>query len=214
MQQTVGGWRLSFDDLTDASTESIVVPYARGAHFNLGQWIQEDPTVGGLTQHLPYPSMQTPTFRDMTLDAAKPSLHEDDAQVLSTVSGVHLVPTAVTKNQFSFRDAQGPARQYLNDVFAYDVALYPLQVDVFYRATPSTATITRIESTITTLRQRWMTQAWPANLRGAISDDVKEMSQYLRLYKEFPKSPHKSPTFLTRFNTLNAKNALLSRRVH
>jgi hypothetical protein len=51
-------------------------------------------------------------------------------------------------------------------------------------------------------------------VRGAIRDDVEDMSQYLTLYREFPASPREHPTFLTRFDTLNGQNALLSRRIH
>jgi hypothetical protein len=214
MRQTTGGWRLSFDDVSDATPETITVPYASGASFNLGQWIQEDPTEGGLSQHLPYPSMQAPTFSHLTLDASVPKVHEADAQVLSTKSGVHLVPTLATHNQFTFQNATGAARQYLNDVFAYDVALYPLQVDVFLKESPNAATLARLETTIAKLREQWQTQTWPAGLRGAIQDDVNQMSEYLTLYKEFPSSPKKHPMFLARFNSLNAQNSLLSRRVH
>jgi hypothetical protein len=214
MHQTSAGWRLSFDDISDATPESITVPYAKGASFNLGQWIQEDPTEGGLSQHLPYPSMQAPTFSHLTLDASVPTIREASGQVLSTVSGVHLVPTLPRHNQFTFHDATGAARQYLNDVFAYDVALYPLQVDVFDKTSPSTVTLAKLESTITKLRNQWQTQTWPANVRGAIQDDVNEMSEYLTLYREFPTSPKKDPMFAARFNALNAENSLLSRRVH
>jgi peptidase A4-like protein len=214
MHQNTGGWRLSFDDVSNGTPETITVPYARGSTFNLGQWIQEDPTEGGLSQHLPYPSMQAPTFRDLTLDTSVPKVQENDAQVLSTVRGVHLVPTLPTHNQFTFHNATGAARQYLNDVFGYDVALYPLQVAVFDKQPPSAATLAHLETSIKKLREKWQTQTWPANLRGPIQDDVNEMSEYLTLYKEFPTKPKKNSMFAARYNSLNAQNSLLSRRVH
>jgi hypothetical protein len=43
---------------------------------------------------------------------------------------------------------------------------------------------------------------------------VNEMSEYLTLYKEFPRSPKKNSMFAARFNSLNAQNSLLSLRVH
>jgi hypothetical protein len=214
MHQSTGGWRLSFDDVSNGTPETITVPYARGATFNLGQWIQEDPTEGGLSQHLPYPSMQAPTFRDLTLDTSVPKVQENDAQVLSTVRGVHLVPTLPAHNQFTFHNATGAARQYLNDVFGYDVALYPLQVAVFDKQPPSAATLAHLEASIKKLREKWQTQTWPANLRGPLQDDVNEMSEYLTLYKEFPTKPKKNSMFAARYNSLNAQNSLLSRRVH
>ncbi len=148
MRQTTGGWRLSFDDVSDATPETITVPYARGASFNLGQWIQEDPTEGGLSQHLPYPSMQAPTFSHLTLDASVPKVHASVTRKCSPrPSGVHLVPTRRHTISSPSSNATGAARQYLNDVFAYDVALYPLQVDVFLKESPNAATLARLETT-------------------------------------------------------------------
>jgi hypothetical protein len=215
MRQTYGGWRLSFDDVTDATPETITVPYARGATFDLGQWIQEDPTEGGLTQHLAYPSMAAPTFSHLSLDSAAPTIREDYGQVLSTASGVHLVPTAVARNQFTFHGATGAARQYLDDVFPYDEALYPLQVDLFDNRAPNTTTVQRLSSTLSTLRNQLMTQTWPTALRPAIKADANEMSGYLQLYDRFATSPQRqSIKYWARDKVLNVPFTRLSVRIH
>ncbi len=215
MHQTDGGWRLSFDDLSDATPETITVPYARGALFNLGQWIQEDPTFDGLAHHLPYPSMQAPTFSHMTLDSTVPTIHGSNGQVLSTASGVHLVPTPVTDNHFTFHNATGAARQYLNDVFPYDRALYPLQVDLFFKEVPSDAVVHRLGTTLSTLQQKLMTQTWPTDLRATIKDDATQMSGYLKLYNEFATSPQRTSTkYWARDKTLNVPFSRLADRIH
>ena len=85
---------------------------------------------------------------------------------------------------------------------------------MFNKEPPSATTLKHLETSIKKLREQWQTQTWPANLRGPIQDDVNEMSEYLTLYKEFPKSPKKNSMFAARFNSLNAQNSLLSRRVH
>jgi hypothetical protein len=215
MRQTKNGWSLIYDDVSTGTPGSVFTPYGKGESFNLGQWIQEDPTVGGLSQHLPYPSMQDPTFSHLTLDLTTPTLPVADGQVLSTVSGVHLVPTSVTGNQFTFHDATGAARQYLNDTFAYDEALYPLQVDLFYKEAPNDASVQHLASTLSTLKQKLSAQTWPRNLRSAINDDTTQMSGYLQLYNEFPTSPlRRSTKFWARDRTLNAPFSRLADRIH
>jgi hypothetical protein len=215
MHQTKNGWKLTYDDVSTGTPGSVFTPYGKGQHFNLGQWIQEDPTVGGLSQHLPYPSMQEPTFSHLTFNLTAPTLPESSAQVLSTVSDVHLVPTSVTANQFTFHDATGAARQYLNDTFPYDEALYPLQVDLFYKEAPSEATVRRLASTLSTLMEKLKTQTWPANLQAAMKDDTTQMSGYLKLYDEFPTSPQRrSPKYWDRDRALNAPFSRLADRIH
>jgi hypothetical protein len=65
MVQVPRGWRLSFDDVTDSTPETITVPYGRGSSYFTAQWIQEDPTFNGLTTHLPYPTVASRTWRSI-----------------------------------------------------------------------------------------------------------------------------------------------------
>jgi hypothetical protein len=214
MRQVSSGWRLRFDDLTDATPETVTIPYARGTHFNLGQWLQEDPTIGGLTQHLPYPSMQVPSFTHLTLNNSAPSIHEDDGQVLSTVSGVQLEPTKAVHDQFSFRNATGPARQYLQDVFAFNVALYPFQVDLFYNESPDSFTMEDLVTTLTSLRKELATQTWPKVATSAIKDDVQELTRYLKLYRNYPRLPTPpNARILAQLTALNAQNVPIAKEV-
>jgi hypothetical protein len=215
MQQTPNGWRLNYDDLTNATPGNIFVSYAKGAHFNLGQWIQEDPTGGGLSLHIAYPSMQAPTFSHMTLNSAAPSIVVESGQVLSTKSGVHLVPTPVTRSRFTFHRATGAARQYLDDAFAYNASLYPLQVDLFYKRAPSDATVQRLATTLSTLRRKVMSQTWPIDLRTLMNEDAQEMTGYLKLYNQFPTSPQRlNPKYWIRDKTLNVPFSRLVDRIH
>ncbi len=189
MVQSSRGWRLSFDDLTETTHETITIPYARGSVFMSAQWIQEDPTIGGLSTHLPYPSIAAPTFAHMTLDNRSPQLARNDGQVLSTADGVFLVPSLVHRDQFTFTNATGPARQYLQDVFAFNAALYPLQIDVFYNRSPSKAVLRHIQATLTTLDVKLKTQTWPTNLLTSVKGDATAVDAYVKLFGHFTVSP-------------------------
>jgi hypothetical protein len=189
MVQTTNGWRLSFDDLTEKAHESTTIPYAPGAVFMSAQWIQEDPTIGGLSTHLPYPAIEAPTFSHLTLNERPPLLRHDDGQVLSTADGVFLVPTPYSHDQFTFSNATGPARQYLQDVFAFNAALYPLQIDLFLNHSPSRAVLRHLEATLTALETKLMTQTWPTNLQTAVQGDADAVSAYAKLFRHFTVAP-------------------------
>jgi hypothetical protein len=189
MVQTSRGWRLSFDDLTEKTHETITIPYARGSAFLSAQWIQEDPTINGLSTHLPYPSITAPTFAHMTLDERPPQLRRDDGQVLSTADGVFLVPTTPTHDQFTFTNAAGPARQYLKDVFAFNAALYPFQIDIFDNRSPSKAVLRHIQATLATLETKLRTQTWPRTLSGSVNGDADAVAAYSKLFNHFTVSP-------------------------
>jgi hypothetical protein len=208
MVQVPRGWRLSFDDLTDNTPETITVPYAAGSSFSSGQWIQEDPTIGGLSTHLPYPSIAPTTFEDMTLNTSKPSFDFAESQALSTVGGVYMVPSKVTGDRFTFTEATGPARQYLGDVFAFDAALYPFQVDLFYNRSPSRDVRRQMVSTLATLQSNLTTQTWPASMARAVKSDDKEITLYLKLYRSFTLAPKPlSDVEVARLESINHHNS-------
>jgi hypothetical protein len=189
MVQSARGWRLSFDDHTDHESETVTIPYARGSDFSSAQWIQEDPTINGLSTHLPYPSITAPTFSDLTLNNKPPQLARDDGQVLSTADNVFLVPTLVTHDQFTFRNATGPTRQYLQDVFAFNAAMYPLQIDLFTNHSPSRVVRGHLNATLATLETKLTTQTWPANLKSEVKGDVEAVAAYAKLFKHFTLAP-------------------------
>lgn len=189
MVQVARGWRLSFDDLTQNTPETITVPYGRGSQFLTAQWIQEDPTVGGLSTHLPYPTIQPTTISDMTLNGVAPVLHVDDSQVLSTADGVYLIPTLPSKDRFTFQNAAGPALQYLRDIFALNVAEYPVRLDFFYKRSPRKTDLHRMLSELTTLRSDLMTQTWPASMTDAVNGDVQQLAIYIKFYQHFSVAP-------------------------
>lgn len=189
MVQLPSGWRLTFDDVTKQAHESMIIPYARGAVFTSAQWIQEDPTIGGLSTHLPYPMMEAPTFSHLTLNGQPPQLRRDDGQVLSTANGVFLVPTKYVHDQFTFTDATGATRQYLQDVFAFNAALYALQIDIFLNHSPSRAVVRHLESTLATLQTKLATQAWPADLRSSVEGEAGAVAAYAKLFRHFSVAP-------------------------
>jgi hypothetical protein len=204
MVQVPRGWRLSFDDLTNNTPETITVPYGQGSSFFTAQWIQEDPTFNGLATHLPYPTVAAPTISDMTIDHKSPKLSSDESQVLSTINGVNLIPSKPTHNRFTFNDATGPARQYLNDVFAFNVALYPFQVDLFYNRSPSKSVMQQLLSTLTAVKTDFATQTWPVSTRPAVRDDVREVELYLKMYRAFSVAP--APLNMMELNRLGSLN--------
>lgn len=189
MVQTARGWRLSFDDVTEKTPETITVPYARGAAFISAQWIQEDPTIGGLANHLPYPSIAPTTFSHLTLNKLAPELTQGDAQVLSTADGVYLIPTTPRHDHFTFRNATGPAHQYLQDVFAYNAALYPFQADLFYNRSPSRVVLRQIQLALAALKTDLETQTWPKRLTKAVKGDTRLVTAYAKIYRHFTVAP-------------------------
>jgi hypothetical protein len=189
MVQVPRGWRLSFDDRTDNEHETITVPYADGASFQSAQWIQEDPTVDGLSRHLTYPAIAPPTFVDMTLDNRPPQLLRGDGQVLSTADHVFLVPTMVHHNQFTFTNATGPARQYLQDVFAFNAALYPFQIDVIVNRSPTKTVVRHIRATLASLETNLRTQSWPANVTTSVKAEAEAVAAYAKLFRHFTIAP-------------------------
>jgi hypothetical protein len=189
MVQAPRGWRLSFDDLTQNTPETITVPYAPGSSFFSAQWLQEDPTIGGLANHLPYPSIGRPTFSHLMVNGSAPTLHEVDGQALSTADGVFLVPTLPRDDQFTFTNAKGPARQYLSDVFAYNASLYPYQVDSYYNEPPSKRVLFHIRATLATLQTNLRTQTWPTHLQKAVNGDSKLVADYVKEFNAIPPAP-------------------------
>ena len=190
MVQTSRGWRLDFNNVTiHAYPRTIVVPYGQGSTFDSAQWIQEDPTEGDVSDHVPYPTMVAPTFRHVTLNGATPRLREKDGLVLATANGVILVPTPVHHGQFTLTGATGPARQYLTDFFAYDVALYPFQLDTFHSRSPSKAVLRRIRTTLSTIGTELRTQTWPATEMSAVKGDERYVSDYQKLFAHYSVAP-------------------------
>lgn len=202
MVQTSRGWRLHFDDVTQKTPETITIPYARGSGFLTAQWIQEDPTVGGLSNHLPYPTITPTRFSHLTLDHQAPRLTENGAQVLSTADGVYLIPTRPAHDQFTFRQATGPALQYLRDVFAYNAALYPFQVDMFDNRSPSRGVLRHIQTALATLVSKLSTQTWPPRLTSAVNGDLKLTTDFATIFQHFSVAP--APISATERATLAA----------
>jgi hypothetical protein len=211
MVQVARGWRLSFDDVTDGTPETITVPYGRGSNFDTAQWIQEDPTIGGPAHHIPYPVIAPTTFTHLTLDNSSPRFQLDDGSVLSTADGVYMIPTLPAHDQFSFRDAAGPTRQYLQDVFAYDAALYPFRVDLFYNQSPSRAVLGKMESTLTTLKSDLKSQTWPKSMKPTVKRLTKEMTRFLEFYPGFSVAPQPlNGQELARLDQMNFDNDVVA----
>lgn len=190
MLQTARGWRLDYDDATHHVSGSVSIHYAPGATFNSAQWIQEDPGLGNsANNHVPYPTMIPPTFQHLTLNGAAPRLRKRDGLALVTRDGVIEVPTSVQGDQFSMTSAVGPARQYLRDIFPYDVALYPFQVDVFDMKSPTATVLRRMRSALTVFGKDLRTQTWPAKDENDVKRVEKFDSDYLRLYAHFSVAP-------------------------
>jgi peptidase A4-like protein len=189
MVQTPRGWRLSFDDLTNNTPETINVPYAPGAYFDSAQWLQEDPTIGGPAHHEPYPSMSLTTFTHLTVNDVVPRLRADDGQALSTADGVYVIPTVPKGDEFSFTNATGATRQLLSDLYAYNVALYPLQADIFDNRAPSGRVLRKIVSSLATMQTKFESPKWPAPLAGVIGPDGKKITDVENAYANFPESP-------------------------
>ncbi len=195
MNQTSRGWRLHYYDVTQKVPETITVHYARGSSFFSAQWLQEDPTVGGLSVHLTYPSVSMTTFSHLSVDDTKPTMTKDDRSVLSTADGVYLIPTGVTNDHFTYTNAAGPTRQYLSDVFAYNAALYPFQVDMFYNRAPSQSVAHRIVSALETMQTEFESPTWPVSVAGVVGRNGKALAKPTKnAYADSPTAPSRIST--------------------
>ncbi len=127
MVQVTNGWRLSYDDVTTHSSNSVVIHYAKNVTFENPQWFQEDPVAPDFHDHEPYPSIGVTTFSDLTVNNRAPKLAADERQVLSTSSDVFLIPTLVRNDSFTYSHPSGYARQYLVDVLDANATMDPFQ---------------------------------------------------------------------------------------
>jgi hypothetical protein len=107
------GWRLRFDDVTAGRARTFVTPYARSAHFDEAEWLQEDPSTG--CTDFPYPTTSTVTFSQLQLNGSEARLPLTDAQVLESPNGSVLVPSHLRDGVFSLVAPTGAAAQYLDD---------------------------------------------------------------------------------------------------
>jgi hypothetical protein len=197
MVQVRSGWRLSYDDVTTNRTRSIIISYGAGVKFDTPSWFQEDPVAPDFHDHEPYPLVGVPTFSDLTVDNRAPRLAASERQILSTDSGVFLIPSADRNDSFTYSRPTGYARQYLVDVFPLNAALDPLQQALYSGLGPAKNVETAALRAIDRFDTLLSTQSWPP---GAATQ-VKKLAAFNANLANGVRSMPRAPALVTSAQT-------------
>ena len=180
MTRNVQGWFLRVHNLTVGWTRSVEVHYGSSDHFTQAEWLQEDPANGELTStDVPYPSISAVAFSHLEVNHRPPRLRYADAQVLSTVNDVFLVPTHPQGDSFALGHPSGATAQLLSDFEMYAKAVASVNlaydedlVDPGSAPLPSGNEVMRplllLEGTLTR-------QSWPSGQQVLIRDLVQDI---------------------------------------
>jgi hypothetical protein len=124
MQLGPTGWVLSFRDVTSGFAQNIQSGYGRGQLYNFAEWIQEDPvSAANPLDNLPYTYTTPVDFSNLKVDGLAPQLGAGDRQAMDPKGGPFLDASGFAHDSFEVVPVVGIARQYLEDVSAYDYAL-------------------------------------------------------------------------------------------
>jgi hypothetical protein len=204
MTKSGTGWVLKFSDQTTSKHKSVTVHYGATTSFNLGQWIQEDPTLGSFNVHLPYPNMSLTTFTHLRINRGVPHLYFNDAGALTSPNGVTLIPSKVRNNQFTFHHAGGAAQQYLQDEVSLATAEYPFDNDAQDNVTPTSLVEQVLQNALTNFVSNLRAQSWPKGTHSDIAGIVANKQRLEKLVHQWPVAPSKlPPQYYNRLSGLN-----------
>lgn len=196
------GWDLQLQDRASALKVNRQIDYGFEDKFNLGEWIQENPSssYNGLPV-LPYPGMNNITFQDLSVNGAAPRLGLDDALVLITSNTRYRVPTPVHNDEFSLELPSAVQLQFLNAMRPSD-----LEAIVFanefsrWAKTPTSQRAASVSTFTAALRLTTKTIAhdiWPSSSHTAVQRYLGACDTELKLLKTWSdtSSPLKGSTF-------------------
>jgi hypothetical protein len=215
MTKSSTGWVLQFNDRTTAKHKAVTIHYGAATSFNLGQWIQEDPTLSSFDVHLPYPHMSLTTFTQLQINRGVPHLHFDDSQAMSSPNGVTLIPSKVRNDQFTFRHARGAAQQYLQDDVSLVTAEYPFDNDAQDNVTPTSLVEQVLQNALSNFVANLRAQSWPKATHSDIAGIVANKVRLEKLVQLWPVAPAKLPTqFYDKLSRLNDDLGLYTYDLH
>jgi hypothetical protein len=215
MTKSSTGWVLQFNDRTTSTHKAVTIHYGATTSFNLGQWIQEDPTLGSFDVHLPYPTMSFTTFTQLQIDRRVPHLHFDDAQAMSSPNGVTLIPSTVRSNQFTFHHASGAAQQYLQDDVSLATAEYPFDNDAQDNVTPTSLVEQVLQNALSNFVSNLRAQSWPKGTHSDIAGIVANKLRLEKLVQQWPVAPSKLPSqYYTKLSGLSDDLGLYTYDLH
>ena len=183
MTQNSRGWKLDVHNLTVGWSRSRQVNYRANQPFTTAEWLQEDPATGvRTTSDAPYASTTTVAFSNLRVNHRPPRLNWDDAHVLSTTSGVYLVPTHESGDAFSLLPASGFAHQYLADDLTYEDGAQPLTLAILESGQGSSSARTgparQFVDAVAQLKGLLTSQSWPRSDKhrvGLVTQDLTHL---------------------------------------
>jgi hypothetical protein len=191
------GWYLKVHNLTVGWSRSVEVHYGASDQFTQAEWFQEDPANGyAATTDVPYPSTSPVAFAHLEVDRHPPRLRYSDAQVLSTVKDVFLVPTPPRDDGFALLPPSGVALQFLTDLESFDAAVTPVNLayyeDLLHADSTRLPSVAAIAQPMTSLAEDLDRQSWPLADKGKVDAFVKDLGQNVRALEAWGRTPDKS----------------------
>lgn len=173
MRRAAAGWKLAIDDTTAHEAAARSLAYGRTGRFDEADWFQEDPVPSLVTaRDLPYPSLSTVAFSQLSLNGAQPTLRRADGLTLMTSDNGDFVPTPLTNDGFSLQAPTGYAKTYLLDAKAIDRVLsgFLAQLATWSSVPPAqrAATIGRVITSYRRFGARLAAHTWPAAARAPL----------------------------------------------
>lgn len=109
-------WTLAITDTASAKTSRFSIANEVHGPFDQAEWTQEDP--GLPSKHAPYPDIQAPVFRALSVNSSPPARTKSSlfSTTWMSVKGGVLAPTVVSDDAFTLRRApavSAEAKQYI-----------------------------------------------------------------------------------------------------
>ena len=166
MVRTQKGWTVKFEDKSAKLSDVKRIDYGVGKVFNVGEWIQEDPSPANITAvDLSYPNIANAKINRVRVNGHAPTLDGSDAQILIAKGGIIRVPTNFASDSFSFKRPTGLQDQYLTDASNFDVGVNLFNADYArWNTTSKTGKKLAVQIYVNALKTNarvFTSQTWP-----------------------------------------------------
>ena len=129
MSRVPGGWRLHFNDLTQARSIEFVVRYGARTRFTTAEWMEENSSGPYSTD--PFLRLSPFTVRELRLNDQPVPLAGTrlEPAVLQAPNGIDVVPTVVHDENFTNEEPSGRTASYVDAVAPFSIAVESFLAD-------------------------------------------------------------------------------------